>query len=85
MKRLISRLLLIAASTSLLASTGCSSSDNDKKKADADIGTLSRSFDMIDKNDGRRYGTVEMDPVGGGRVIDSSGRVIGNIVPPSRY
>lgn len=77
--------LLIAASFALLATGACSSSEHDKKKADADIGTLSRNFDMIDKNDGRRYGTVEMDPVGGGRVIDSSGRIIGNIVPPSRY
>jgi hypothetical protein len=37
---------------------------------------------MVD-GEGRRYGTVEMDPVSGGRVLDAEGRVIGTIVTPT--
>jgi hypothetical protein len=46
-------------------------------------GTLSRNLNMVD-NEGRVYGTVEMTPIGGGRVYDTTGRVIGDIVPPER-
>ena len=46
-------------------------------------GSLTRSLDMVDA-DGRHYGRVEMDPVGGGKVYDSTGRLIGNITQPEK-
>ena len=47
-------------------------------------GSLTRSFDMIDPNDGKRYGTVEMDPLNGGRVLDAKGRLIGTLLLPDQ-
>ncbi len=46
-------------------------------------GNLTRSLDMVDSS-GVHYGHVELDPVGGGKVYDADGRLIGNVVPPSR-
>jgi len=48
--------------------------------ARAEVATLTRNLDMVDQ-DGRHYGTVELDPVNGGKVLDASGRLIGRIVP----
>lgn len=79
----VSRIALLAM---LLATAACSSSNNDEKKAEAKttaVGSLSRNLDMIDAKDGVHYGTVELNPVGGGRVFDADGRLIGHIVPPA--
>jgi hypothetical protein len=80
---------IVLAVVALVALTGC---DVFKPKKEAsqepqqaqNLGSLTRNFQLIDVNDGRVYGTVEMDPVTGGRVLDSSGRLIGNIVSPTR-
>lgn len=69
----------LAATAGILALGGCSSSHDNKGPR---VGTMMRQFDLVDKADGKLYGTAEMDPIGGGRIIDSSGRVIGNIMPP---
>ncbi len=74
--RLFHGILLVSA----MSLSACGLKDEAKP---APSGTLSRNLDMMDK-DGKRYGTVEMDPVGGGRVVDSEGRMIGRIVPPER-
>ena len=78
-----SSVILALAAAALLATAGCSSSDSkkeDSKKAPS--GSLTRNFELIDSKDGMRYGNVEMDPVGGGKVFDADGRLIGHIVPP---
>lgn len=53
-----------------------------KKEEPVKFGSLSHTLLMVDA-EGRRYGTVEMDPVTGGRVMDVEGRVIGTIVTPT--
>ena len=53
----------------------CSSHHDDVRKA-----SLGRTLTMVD-GDNVRYGTVELNPVGGGRVYDIDGRLIGDIVP----
>jgi hypothetical protein len=74
MKRSFSITALLAA---LLAVSACSSAaDRDEQRKN---GNLTRTLDMVDK-DGTRYGSVEMDPVGGGKVYDADGRTIGRIV-----
>lgn len=83
MQRFIPHIVLFAA---LLATTACSSSDSDEKKAQAKpvaSGNLTRNLELIDSRDGLRYGNVELTPVGGGRVFDADGRLIGHIVPPA--
>ncbi len=46
-------------------------------------GTLGRSLILTD-HEGKRYGTVELDPVTGGRMFDVEGRQVGTIVTPAR-
>ena len=76
---------IITLASVLLALSACSSS-SDKKEEKARVvnGSLTRSFDLIDSKDGVRYGNVDMDPVGGGKVFDADGRLIGYITPPSK-
>ncbi len=67
------KILPILALVSLAA---CSSHhDEEVHKA-----SLSRTLNMVDAQN-VRYGTVELNPVGGGRVYDVDGRLIGDIVP----
>ncbi len=86
MKLPITKKLLTAAAAMLLLS-GCHNPPPPPPPPPAAAivqqGSLTRSLDMVD-TDGRHYGRVEMDPVGGGKVYDSTGRLIGNIVPPER-
>lgn len=62
----------------LAALTACSNDAAEEKTA---YGTLSRTLQMVDEN-GKHYGTVELNPVGGGKVVDNDGRLIGRITPP---
>jgi hypothetical protein len=50
-------------------------------KAEQKMGSLTQRFTMMDA-EGRNFGLVEMDPVGGGRIYDATGRVVGQIMPP---
>lgn len=52
-------------------------------KSEPKYGQLTQRFVMVDA-DGRQFGTVEMDPVGGGRITDVSGRIVGEIYPPQQ-
>lgn len=66
--------LIIGAA--LLALAAC-----EKPKQDVKYGTLTRSLILVD-HEGKRYGTVEMDPVAGGRMYDVEGRQVGTIMSP---
>ena len=68
----------------LLATTACGSSDPVKPPPQAPA-SLTHVLDMVNPADGRLYGTVELDPVGGGRVFDIDGRLIGVIDRDARY
>lgn len=61
--------------------TGCDSfkSKSDEPPARA---PLTRQLNLIGK-DGNHYGTLELDPVSGGRVYDADGRLIGTVVTPA--
>lgn len=50
-----------------------------EKREAPQMGNLTRSFMMVD-GEGRPYGHIQLDPLGGGKVIDSTGRVIGYVV-----
>lgn len=67
--------LLAAAALSALAA--CELPNNKPK-----VGTLNRNLLLVDEA-GTRYGHVEMNPVSGGRLFDSTGALIGTIVTPA--
>lgn len=66
----------ILISTALIV-TGCAQK-NDKPK----VGNLTQRLALMD-NDGRKYGVAEFDPVSGGRIYDTDGKIIGYIVAPT--
>ena len=72
---------LALACSALVFISACSSSN--ERMGHPQVGTLSRTLEMVDQ-EGRHYGRVELDPVGGGKVFDSNGRLIGDIVVPVR-
>lgn len=72
----MSRIFIVPV-MALLALSACG---GEEKKPES-TGTLTRTLTMTDK-DGKRYGTVELDPVGGGKVMDIDGRTIGYIKQP---
>ena len=77
----MSRLMSLGLVGFALLASACTTTKPEEKDAKPANASLSRTLDMVDK-DGRHYGTVELDPLGGGKVIDSDGRVVGTIVPP---
>ncbi len=74
MKNHVTRLTVLGLLA--LSLTAC---DNHR---DTQTGTLTRHLTMIGE-DGRRYGTVDMDPIGGGKVYDSTGALIATLTPAS--
>jgi len=46
-------------------------------------GTLNRTVNMIGA-DGKLYGRVEFDPISGGTIYDTEGRIIGHIERPQQ-
>lgn len=84
MKRLFC--LPIVTSALLLLTAACTP-EHQREEALENLqpaGRLTHVLDMVDR-DGRTYGKVELDPVGGGRVYDADGRIIGQIVTPDHY
>lgn len=73
MRRLISVLLL----TTALGLSACDSDRNQPR-----IGSLTQHLTMVDSS-GKIYGTVELDPINGGKVYDAEGRLIGRVVTPA--
>lgn len=45
------------------------------------LGSVDETYSLVD-NQGRKSGTVVFTPLGQGEVRDSSGKLIGKIVPP---
>lgn len=69
---------LIMLGCAAMALTACENITHKEAK----YGSLSRQLLLVDQ-EGTRYGTVEMDPVTGGKLLDTEGRVIGTIVTPA--
>lgn len=65
----------------LIGATALSLSACDNKKDEPQIGKLTHHLTMVGE-DGKRYGTVDLDPVGGGQVYDANGVLIGRVVAP---
>ena len=65
------------AFTALMFTAACGT--NEAPKA----GTLNQKLRMV-SDDNRYYGTVEFDPIHGGKVFDAQGKLIGDIVPVGR-
>lgn len=63
----------------VLALTAC---DSLNRKKEPKFGSLTRQLQLVDQ-EGVVYGTAEMDPVSGGKLYDTQGRVIGTIVTPA--
>lgn len=70
---------MMATLAALFALTACDTFR--EEKVERQTGELTRTLEMQDKS-GAYYGTVELDPVGGGKVFDANGRLIGRIVSP---
>lgn len=69
---------LTCAALALTACDGLMRKDKEAPK----FGSLKHNLLLVDQA-GTRYGSVEMDPVTGGKVFDAEGRVIGTIVTPA--
>jgi hypothetical protein len=79
------RTLKVIALASLVLVSACDqmSSWNTKKEdtASARTGSLTQNLNMVDST-GRVYGTVQLDPINGGKIFDAEGRLIGRVVNP---
>lgn len=64
-----------------LALTACDGFMRKEKEAPK-FGSLKHQLLLVDEA-GTRYGSVEMDPVTGGRLFDAEGKLIGTIVTPA--
>lgn len=63
----------------VLALSAC---ENLTQKKEPKLGSLTRQLQLVD-SDGTIYGSAELDPVSGGKLYDTQGRVIGTIVTPA--
>lgn len=70
------RILLLG----LLATTAFGLTACEKKPEAPKTGSLTHHLKLVGA-DGRHYGHVELDPVGGGRLYDAQGRTVGIVVP----
>lgn len=77
------RYLKTIAVASLFFVAACDMSQFTTKKEDATpkVGSLTQNLNMVDST-GRVYGTVQLDPINGGKIFDSEGRLIGRVVNP---
>jgi hypothetical protein len=71
------RLSLIMAMAAL-ALSACA-----QKPREPQFESLTRELMLIDA-EGKRYGTVQLDPIGGGKMLDVEGRVVGVITAPAK-
>lgn len=76
------KLTLKTALVALSALGFLTACDAMQKQEKPQYGTLSRQLMLVDAN-GVRYGSVEMDPVTGGKLFDTQGRLLGTIVTPA--
>lgn len=66
------------ALTALMLTTACGPTTTAPK-----AGTLNQKLRMV-SDDNRYYGTVEFDPIHGGKVYDAQGTLIGTVVPVTK-
>lgn len=76
MNRMNTALMLGCA---VLALSAC---ENLTQKKEPKLGSLTHHLQLVDR-EGTVYGTAELDPVSGGKLYDTQGRVIGTIVTPA--
>lgn len=74
--RFVSVLTLSTLALSLAACDSLTQKDEAPK-----TGSLTQRLAMVDK-EGRNYGMVELDPINGGKIYDTQGRLIGRVVTP---
>lgn len=75
MRMIMMKLATAFAFTALMFTAACGNGTQAPK-----AGTLNQKLRMV-SDDGRYYGTVEFDPIRGGRIYDAQGQLIGDIVP----
>ena len=74
------RLIHVIALSSLVLVSAC---DQFTKKDDTvRTGSLTQNLTMVDST-GRVYGSVQLDPINGGKIFDADGRLIGRVVNPT--
>lgn len=77
----MTRIAAIAlAGVSLLALSACDQNKEPK------IGSLTHHLQLVG-DDGKLYGRAELDPVGGGRLYDAGGQLVGviqTVTPPTQ-
>jgi hypothetical protein len=69
---------LISALVATFALTACGETARQPQPA-----SLNRTVNMIGA-DGKNYGKVEFDPIKGGTIYDTQGRIIGYVQQPAR-
>lgn len=78
-----SRSVKVLAIASLFIVAACDNMGNFGKKDDTPrTGSLTQNLNMVDST-GRIYGSVQLDPINGGKVFDADGRLIGRVVNPT--
>ena len=78
------RLLKAVAVTSLFLVAACDMAafnQQSQQNAAPKVGSLTQNLNMVDGT-GRVYGTVQLDPINGGKIFDAEGRLIGRVVNP---
>lgn len=73
------RLISFALLMTCITLSACGSSKKEAPK----IGDLTQRLTMFDA-EGRNFGTVELDPINGGKIYDAQGRLIGRVVTPAQ-
>ena len=78
------RSLKVIASSALVLVSACDNMANWNKKEDTTprTGSLTQNLTMVDST-GRVYGSVQLDPINGGKIFDADGRLIGRVVNPT--
>ncbi len=66
----------VAALVVGLAVAGCGGGAQTKKEDAEPVGSLTKKFTLVDEQ-GRKSGTLVLNPLGGAELRDSDGRVIG--------
>lgn len=70
--------MILSSCALLLALSACA-----EKPKQPRFESLTRELMLIDA-EGKRYGTVQLDPLGGGKMYDVEGRMVGVITAPAK-
>lgn len=72
--------LFVMMTAALLSVSACDTFRNNDDDKAPKTGSLTHNLTLVG-DDGKLYGTVELDPIGGGRMYDTQGRLVGSVVP----